>query len=229
MAEHGQPPGVAARLAEIRGRIETAARAAGREPAAVTLVAVAKAQPTALVEAALAAGQRVFGENYVQEAQRRWPDLRARWPGVELHLIGALQTNKAAAAVALFDVIQTLDRPKLAHALAKEMARQNRHPRLLVQVNTGEEPQKAGVAPGELSQFVARCRNEFGLALEGLMAIPPEADDVALHAALLSQLAAAESLREVSIGMSADYEAAIRFGATLVRVGSAIFGARAPR
>ena len=173
------------------------------------------------------AGQRVFGENYVQEARRRWPGLRQRWPGVELHLIGGLQSNKAADAVALFDVIQTLDRPKLAREIAKEMARQGRAPRLFVQVNTGEEPQKSGVAPGELASFVALCRGELGLALDGLMAIPPEDEDVALHAALLAKLAAAHGLGAVSIGMSGDYETAIRFGATHVRVGTAIFGARA--
>ena len=193
----------------------------------MTLIAVSKSQPEARIEAALAAGQRVFGENYVQEAARRWPELRERWPGVELHLIGGLQSNKAAEAVALFDVIQTLDRPKLAREIAKEMARQGRTPRLLVQVNTGEEPQKSGVTPGELSAFVALCRGELGLAVEGLMAIPPEDEDVALHAALLAKLAAAQRLALVSIGMSGDFETAIRFGATHVRVGTAIFGARA--
>ena len=210
----------------MRARIGAAAAAAGRRPDAVTLVAVSKSQPEPRIEAALAAGQRVFGENYVQEAQRRWPALRERWPGVELHLIGGLQSNKAADAVALFDVIQTLDRPKLAREVAKEMARQDRRPRLLVQVNTGEEPQKSGVAPGELDAFVSLCRGELGLALAGLMAIPPEDEDVALHAALLAKLAAAHGLDAVSIGMSGDYEAAIRFGATHVRVGTAIFGAR---
>ena len=227
MTEPGQQGEVAANLAVVRARIEGAALAAGRAAAEVTLVAVSKSQPEARIQAALAAGQRVFGENYVQEAARRWPELRERWPGVELHLIGGLQSNKAGEAVALFDVIQTLDRPKLAREIAKEMARQGRTPRLLVQVNTGEEPQKSGVTPGELSSFVALCRGELGLAVEGLMAIPPEDEDVALHTALLAKLAAAQGLALVSIGMSGDFETAIRFGATHVRVGTAIFGARA--
>ena len=227
MTEPGQLGEVAANLAQVRARIGAAARAAGRAAAEVTLIAVSKSQPEARIEAALAAGQRVFGENYVQEAGRRWPALRARWPGVELHLIGGLQSNKAADAVAVFDVIQTLDRPKLAREIAKEMARQGRTPRLLVQVNTGEEPQKSGVTPEELGTFVALCRGELGLAVEGLMAIPPEDEDVALHAALLAKLAAAQRLALVSIGMSGDFETAIRFGATHVRVGTAIFGARA--
>jgi pyridoxal phosphate enzyme (YggS family) len=227
MTEPGQQGEVAANLVAVRARIEAAARAAGRDPAEVTLIAVSKSQPEARIAAALAAGQRVFGENYVQEAQRRWPGLRERWPGVELHLIGGLQSNKAADAVALFDVIQTLDRPKLAREIAKEMARQGRVPRLLAQVNIGEEPQKSGVAPTELGAFVALCRGELGLTLAGLMAIPPEDEDVALHAALLAKLAAAHGLGQVSIGMSGDYETAIRFGATHVRVGTAIFGARA--
>jgi hypothetical protein len=217
---------LAARLAEVRGRIAAAAEAAGRAADAVTLVAVAKAQPLARVEAALAAGQRVFGENYVQEAAARWPELRRRFPGIELHMIGALQSNKAADAVALFDVIQTLDRPKLAHALAREVARQGRHPRLMVQVNTGAEPQKAGVPPVGLEVLLRLCRDELGLPIEGLMAIPPEDEDVALHTALLAKLARRHALSAISCGMSADFEAAIRFGATHVRVGSAVFGAR---
>lgn len=233
MAEPGQQGAVAAEvaanLAAVRERVAAAATAAGRDPGAATLVAVSKAQPLERIEAALAAGQRAFGENYVQEAKGRWPALRERWPGVELHLVGALQSNKAADAVALFDVIQTLDRPKLAAALAKEMARQGRRPKLLVEVNTGEEPQKAGVAPGELPAFLELCRRDFGLAPAGLMAIPPEDEDVAPHAALLAKLAARHGLAEVSVGMSADFETAIRFGATIVRVGTSIFGARPPR
>jgi pyridoxal phosphate enzyme (YggS family) len=213
----------------VRDRIAAAARAAGRAESAVTLIAVAKSQPEERIEAALAAGQRVFGENYVQEALRRWPGLRRTWPGVELHLIGRLQSNKAAEAVALFDAIQTLDRPKLARELAKEMARQGRRPRLFVQVNTGEEPQKSGVAPDELEPFLGLCRGELGLAVEGLMAIPPEDDNVALHTALLAKLARRHGLAALSVGMSGDFEAAIRFGATHVRVGTAIFGARPPR
>lgn len=231
MAELGQQAAreVAEGLAEVRGRIAAAAREAGRDPASVTLIAVSKGQPLERIEAALRAGQRVFGENYVQEAAGRWPALRERFPGVELHLIGHLQSNKAAEAVALFDAIQTLDRPKLARALAKEMARQGRRPRLLVQVNTGEEPQKSGVAPGRLADLLDLARGELGLAVAGLMAIPPEGEDVALHAALLAKLARRHGLEAISIGMSGDYEAAIRFGATHVRVGTAIFGARAPK
>ncbi len=227
MTEPGQQGDVAASLELVQGRIAAAERAAGRPTGSVTLIAVGKSQPEDRIAAALAAGQRVFGENYVQEAQGRWPGLRERWPGVELHLIGGLQSNKAAAAVALFDVIQTLDRPKLAREIAKETSRQGRAPRLLVQVNTGEEPQKSGIAPPELDGFVTLCRGELGLALQGLMAIPPEDEDVALHAALLAKLAARHDLPWVSIGMSGDYETAIRFGATHVRVGTAIFGARA--
>jgi pyridoxal phosphate enzyme (YggS family) len=232
MAEPGQqggPEEVRANLAEVRRRVAQAAAAAGRDPASVTLVAVGKAQPPERIEAALAAGQRAFGENYVQEAKGRWPELRRRWPGVELHLIGHLQSNKAAEAVALFDAIQTVDRPKLARELAKEMARQGRRPLLFVQVNTGEEPQKSGVAPGKLDPFLNFCQGELGLAVEGLMAIPPEDDDVALHAALLAKLARRHGLAALSVGMSGDFEAAIRFGATHVRVGTAIFGARPPR
>jgi pyridoxal phosphate enzyme (YggS family) len=213
----------------VRERIAAAVGAAGREAREVRLVAVSKGQPLDRIEAALVAGQRVFGENYVQEAQGRWPALRQRWQGVELHLVGHLQSNKAAEAVALFDVIQTLDRPKLARALAREMARQDRRPKLLIQVNTGEEPQKSGVGPGELESLLALCGSELGLEVQGLMAIPPEDEDVALHAALLAKLARRHGLEEVSVGMSADYEEAIRFGATLVRVGTAIFGARAAR
>jgi hypothetical protein len=220
---------VAARLAAVRERIAAAARAAGRDPDAVTLVAVSKAQPLSRIEAALLAGQRVFGENYVQEAAARWPALRARFAGVELHMIGALQSNKAGDAVALFDVVETLDRPRLARALAREMARQGRRPRLLVEVNTGGEAQKAGVAPDALADLLRLCRDELGLQVEGLMAIPPEDEDVAPHTALLRELARRHGLSAVSCGMSADFEAAVRMGATHVRVGSAIFGPRPPK
>ena len=219
----------AAGLAEVRERIAAAARAAGRDPAGVTLVAVSKTQPLERVEAALAAGQRVFGENYVQEAAGRWPPLRERYPDVELHMIGGLQSNKAAEAVALFDVIESVDRPKLARELAKAAERQGRRPRLLIQVNTGEEPQKSGVLPAALPDLVGLCRDGLGLPLEGLMAIPPEGADVAPHAALLAKLARRHGLPAVSVGMSADFETAVRFGATQVRVGTLIFGARAPR
>ena len=220
---------VAANLALVRERIRIAAEAADRDPASITLVAVSKAQPTARIVAALEAGQRVFGENYVQEAAARWPALRERFEGVELHMIGALQSNKVKQAVALFDVIQTLDRPRLAAALAKEIGASGRRLRLMVQVDTGEEPQKAGVAPAEADAFVRHCRDELGLPVDGLMAIPPAEDDVAFHAALLAKLARRNGLRMVSCGMSADFEPAIRSGATHVRVGSAIFGARPPK
>ena len=226
MTEPGQQTEVATRLADVRKRMAVAAQAAGRDPAAVTLIAVSKFQPDASVEAALAAGQRAFGENYVQEARARWPALRQRSPDIELHLIGGLQSNKAAEAVALFDVLQTLDRPKLARAVAKEMARQDRRPRLFVQVNTGEEPQKAGVAPRDLPALLTLCRGELGLEIDGLMAIPPEDEDVALHAALLARLAAREGVAGMSVGMSGDYETAIRFGATHVRIGTGVFGTR---
>jgi PLP dependent protein len=231
MAEPGQQAAleVVSNLAEVKRRIAAAAAEAGRDPAGITLIAVSKSQPLARIEAALQAGQRVFGENYVQEAAGRWPGLRQRHTGIELHMIGGLQSNKAAEAVALFDVVQSVDRPKLARALAREMARLGRTPRLFVQVNTGEEPQKSGVAPGELEAFVRLCRGELGLAIEGLMAIPPEDEDVALHAALLAKIALRHGMAAVSVGMSGDFDAAIRFGATHVRVGTAIFGARSPR
>ncbi len=220
---------VAANLAAVRARIDEAAAEAGRDPAAVTLIAVGKAQPVERIEAALEAGQRIFGENYVQEAQGRWPALRARHPDVELHLIGALQTNKAKDAVALFDVIQTVDRPRLAAALEKEITKQDKALRCFVQVNTGKEPQKAGIMPEETASFVGLCRESHGLDVRGLMAIPPADEDIALHAAFLARLAGQSGLSQVSIGMSDDYADAVRFGATHVRVGSAIFGARPPR
>jgi len=220
---------VAGNLAAVRAAIGEAAEAAGRDAAGVTLIAVSKAQPVARIEAALAAGQRVFGENYVQEAESRWPELRQRYPDVTLHMIGALQTNKAREAVRLFDVIQTVDRPRLAAALAKEMAKQDKRLSCLVQVNTGAEPQKAGVMPEAADGFIAACRGEHGLDVPGVMAIPPADEDIALHAAFLAEIAKRSGLAQVSIGMSDDYADAVRFGATMVRVGSAIFGARPPR
>ena len=219
---------VADNLAAVRARIAAAAAAVGRDGAEVTLVAVSKAQPDARVITALDAGQRVFGENYVQEATARWPALRARHPGVVLHMIGPLQSNKARDAVALFDVIETVDRPKLARVLAAEMARQGRRPACFVQVNTGEEPQKAGVLPAEADAFVAECRR-LELPVVGLMAIPPEDEEPSLHFALLADIARRNGLEQLSMGMSADYEIAVQFGATHVRVGSAIFGARPPK
>ena len=219
---------VAASLQAIRERIAQAAREVGRDPAAVTLVAASKAQPEARIQAALDAGQRTFGENYVQEALARWPQRRERYPDLRVHLIGPLQSNKAREAVGCFDAIESLDRPKLAQALAREMERQRRHLPCFVQVNTGEEPQKAGVAPGETDALVAQCR-ALGLNVVGLMAIPPEDEEPSLHFALLQKIAARNGLDQLSMGMSADYEIAVQFGATHVRVGSALFGARPPR
>ncbi len=217
---------VAANLADVRARIAAAAAEAGRDPGTVTLIAVGKVQPIERVEAALLAGQRVFGENRVQEAQGKWPGLRERFDGVELHLIGPLQTNKVREAVALFDVIQTVDRPKLAAELAREMDRQGRRPDCYIQINTGEEAQKAGVLPAEADAFIEACRSAHGLPVVGLMCIPPVDDDPALHFALLRELAKRHGLERLSMGMSGDYEAAVALGATHVRVGTAIFGAR---
>jgi hypothetical protein len=217
---------IAANLEAVRTRIADAARAAGREPAAVRLIAVSKTHGAEIVAQAIAAGQRIFGENRVQEAQAKFPTLKAAHPDLRLHLIGPLQTNKARDAVALFDVIETLDRESLAATLAKEIARVGRAPELLVQVNTGEEPQKAGIAPAETDAFVDRCRRVHGLAIDGLMCIPPVEGDPALHFAWLADRAKALGLVTVSMGMSSDYPEAIRFGATQVRVGGAIFGAR---
>lgn len=217
---------IAANLATVRSRIAAVAAASGRSAAAVTLVAVSKTHDAAAIAAAIAAGQHCFGENRVQEAQAKYPALKARHPGIELHLIGPLQTNKVKEAVALFDTIETLDRPKLAEALAREMARQGRQPRLFAQVNTGEEAQKAGVLPAEADGFIAECRGR-GLVLDGLMCIPPPEEEPSLHFALLREIARRHGIERLSMGMSADYETAIRFGATHVRIGTAIFGARA--
>ena len=195
----------------------------GRAAGDVTLVAVSKQQPWAQIAPVLTAGQTIFGENRVQEAQERWAERRE---GVELHLIGPLQTNKAKEAIALFDVIETVDRPKLARVLAEEIQKAGRAPRLYVQVNTGEEPQKAGVTPDEADAFIAACLSEYGLSLEGLMCIPPEAEPSGPHFALLGKIAARNGLSKLSMGMSADFETAVRFGATSVRVGSALFGGR---
>jgi pyridoxal phosphate enzyme (YggS family) len=207
----------------ILERIAKAARAADRDPADVTLVAVSKQQPWERIEPVLAAGQRVFGENRVQEATARWAERRA---GIELRLIGPLQSNKAKEAIAAFDVIETLDREKLARALAEEVQKQGRAPRLYVQVNTGEEPQKAGATPPETDAFIALCRSTYGFEIEGLMCIPPEAEPPGPHFALLAKIAARNGIGKLSMGMSADFETAVRFGATSVRVGSALFGAR---
>ena len=217
---------VAANLGHIRDRMAKAARGADRAPDSVTLVAVSKTQPADAVEAALAAGQRVFGENRVQEAKSKYPALREVWPDLELHLIGPLQTNKAGEAVALFDVIQSVDREKLARALAKEMDKQGRRPACFIQVNTGEEPQKAGVLPEAAEAFVALCRDDLGLPVRGLMCIPPFEEAPAPHFALLRSIAERSGLSQLSMGMSGDFETAIALDATHVRVGTAIFGAR---
>ncbi|HEV2606310.1 MAG TPA: YggS family pyridoxal phosphate-dependent enzyme [Microvirga sp.] len=210
----------------VREAIARAARDNDRAPGDVTLIAVSKTFPAEAIEPVLAAGQRVFGENYVQEAKGKWPGLRERYPDAEVHLIGPLQSNKAREAVALFDAIHSLDRPSLAEALAKEIAKQDRRPRLLVQVNTGEEPQKGGVMPREADAFLLACRERYGLTIEGLMAIPPAEDPPSPHFALLAEIAKRNDLPLLSMGMSADFEAAIQLGATHVRVGSAIFGGR---
>lgn len=217
---------IAARRASLLARIEAAARGAGREPDAVVLVAVSKRQPDDRIEAALAAGQRVFGENRVQEAEAHWGERRLAAPGLQLRLIGPLQSNKASDAVALFDAIDTLDREKLAAALAEAAQKQGRCPELLVQVNTGEEPQKAGVSPQEADAFIERAREAYGLPVKGLMCIPPVGEPPAMHFALLAKIAARNGLAELSMGMSEDFETAIRFGATQVRIGSALFGER---
>ena len=207
-------------------RIAAAAKAAGRAAGDVTLVAVSKQQPVERVEAMVAAGQRVFGENRVQEAMGRWTPIRAATPALELRLIGPLQSNKAVDAAGFFDVIETLDREKLVRAVAEAAGRLGRCPRLYVQVNTGEEPQKAGVAPGEADEFIAAVRGEFGLPVEGLMCIPPAEEPPGPHFALLGKIAARNGVARLSMGMSGDYETAVRFGATSVRVGSALFGER---
>jgi pyridoxal phosphate enzyme (YggS family) len=218
---------IAESLAAVRHAVDRAARSAGRDPAGVTLVAVSKTFDADAVRPAIAAGQRDFGENRVQEAMGKWPGLRAGTAGLVLHLIGPLQTNKAREAVALFDVIHTVDRDRIAAALASEMARQDRRPKLLVQVNVGEEPQKAGVPPAETVDFVRRCREVHGLAIEGLMCIPPVDTPPAPFFALTDELARRAGVAWRSMGMSADFDVAIRHGATHVRVGSAIFGHRA--
>ena len=217
---------IAARLQAVRAGIVRACADMNRDRASVHLVCVSKTFGAEEIAATLTEGQRIFGENRVQEAQGKWPALRARFPDVELHLIGPLQSNKAAEAVALFDVIETVDRPKIAAALAAEMARQGKRTRLLVQVNTGAEPQKAGVLPREADAFIARCRGELGLEIAGLMCIPPLDEQASPHFALLNQIARRNGLAELSMGMSADYELAIQLGATHVRIGSAIFGQR---
>ena len=214
------------RLAEVQGRMKKAAVEAGRKPGDVTLVAVSKTFDAEAIRPAIVAGQRVFGENRVQEAQGKWPELKTETPDLELHLIGPLQSNKAADAVALFDVIETIDREKIARAVAAEIARQGKPVRLYVQVNTGLEPQKAGIAPDDTVAFVKLCREDIGIPVEGLMCIPPADENPGPHFALLHKLARENGVEKLSMGMSGDFETAIGFGATSVRVGSAIFGSR---
>lgn len=213
-------------LFAVRDRIAAAEAAARRPVGSVTLVAVSKTFGADDIRPILDAGQRVFGENRVQEAQAKWPALKAAFPDIELHLIGPLQSNKAKEAVALFDVIETVDREKIAAELSKEMTKQGRSPRLYVQVNTGLEDQKSGIDPREAVAFVRRCREAYGLIIEGLMCIPPADENPGPHFALLEQIGRQAGLRKLSMGMSGDYESAIAFGATSVRVGSAIFGSR---
>src|SRR5262245_1247987 len=217
---------VVAGFAAVKEKIAAAERAAECEPGSVTLVAVSKTFDAPAIRPLLEAGHRVFGENRVQEAEGKWPALKAEFADIELHLIGPLQSNKARQAVALFDVIETIDRDRIAAEIGKEIAKQGKAPRLYVQVNTGSEPQKAGIEPDEAVAFVARCRDVHGLAIEGLMCIPPLEENPGPHFALLEKLARQAGLSKLSMGMSADYETAIAFGATSVRVGSAIFGAR---
>jgi pyridoxal phosphate enzyme (YggS family) len=216
----------AASLAAVRAEIAAACADAGRGADAVTLVAVSKTFSPEAVEPVIAAGQRVFGENRVQEAKAKWPALQARHPGIELHLIGSLQSNKAKDAVALFDAIHSVDRPSVAEALAKEIGRQGRHPRLFVEINTGAEAQKAGVLPEDADAFLAACRDSYGLRIGGLMCIPPADEAPAPHFALTAKIAKRNGLTLLSMGMSADFKVAVAFGATHVRVGTAIFGGR---
>ena len=216
----------AERLAAVRREIDVACREARRDPASVTLVAISKTFGPEAIEPVIAAGQRVFGENRVQEAKAKWPALRERHPGIELHLVGPLQSNKAKEAVALFDAIHSVDRPSLCEALAKEVAKLGRQPMLFVEVNTGAEPQKAGVLPEATDAFLRDCRERYGLTISGLMCIPPADEPPAPHFALTAKVAKRNGLALLSMGMSADFPLAVEFGATHVRVGTAIFGQR---
>lgn len=228
-----RPPGpdldtIAGRLGRVRAEIASAAKNAGRDAATVELVAVGKTYGAEVMVEAIEAGQRLFGENRVQEAAGKWPALRERWPDLRLHLIGPLQTNKVKDIIGLVDMLHTLDRDSLAVALVKARDKGDRLPELLVQINTGREPQKAGVPPEDADAFLARCRDEWSLPVAGLMCIPPAEEPPALHFALLREIGRRNGLDRLSMGMSGDYATAIRFGATMVRVGSAIFGSRAP-
>jgi pyridoxal phosphate enzyme (YggS family) len=213
-------------IAAVRDAVESACREAARDPSSVTLVAVSKTFGADAIAPVVAAGQRVFGENRVQEAKAKWPPLLAQHLGLELHLIGPLQSNKAREAVALFDAVHSIDRASLAEALSKEINKQGRHPLLFVEINTGAEPQKAGVLPQDTDAFVRACRDTHGLEISGLMCIPPQNEAPAPHFALTAKIARRNGLKLLSMGMSADFRIAIAFGATHVRVGSAIFGAR---
>ena len=217
---------IPARLAAVETEIARHAGRCGRDPKSIRLVCVSKTQPVDLIEPALASGQRIFGENRVQEAERKWPELKHRYPDVELHLIGPLQSNKAREAVALFDVIETVDRPKIAEALGREIQHLGKSPRLFIEVNIGSEPQKAGVLPVDADGFIKQCRQTHGLEIHGLMCIPPHDQQAAPHFALLSQIAKRNGIAELSMGMTADYPIGIQLGATYVRLGTAIFGAR---
>ena len=220
------PSGIGIGIAAVRQEIGAACREAGRDPSDVTLVAVSKTFGAEAIAPVITAGQRIFGENRVQEAKAKWPLLIAGQPGLELHLIGPLQSNKAREAVALFDAVHSVDRASVADALSKEIKKQNRHPVLFVEINTGAEPQKAGVLPQDADAFVAACRESYGLEISGLMCIPPHDEAPAPHFALTAKIARRNGLKLLSMGMSADFRTAIAFGATHVRVGSAIFGSR---
>jgi PLP dependent protein len=219
--------GSSERLASVRDAVANACADAGRDPASVTLVAISKMFAAEAIEPVIASGQRVFGENRVQEAKAKWPALKERQPAIELHLVGSLQSNKARDAVMLFDAIHSVDRPSLAQALAQEIDRQGRSPLLFVEINTGAEPQKAGILPEAADAFLAACRDTYGLTIGGLMCIPPADESPAPHFALTAKIARRNGLKLLSMGMSADFATAIAFGATHVRVGTAIFGSRA--
>ena len=217
-----------ANLTEIRARIETAANDARRSAREVSLIAVAKRQPLDRVNALLEAGHRVFGENRIQEAADKWPAIKRRFPDVELHMVGSLQSNKVADAIALFDAIHSIDRMKLARRVAEEIATAQRDPELFVQINTGEEPQKSGILPQEADDFIHQCREGLGLRISGLMCLPPIDEEASLHFALLARIARRNGIDNLSMGMSEDFETAIILGATHIRVGTALFGSRDP-
>ncbi len=213
-------------LKNIWNDIKAAAESAGRDPTSVKLIAISKTHKEDKIRTIIKQGQKRFGENRIQEAKAKWPALKAEYPDIELHLVGPIQSNKVKDAVRLFDVIHTVDRPKVARALAEEIAKANRHPKLFIQVNTGEEPQKSGISPQDVDHFARQCKNDFGLSIEGLMCIPPIDEEPSLHFALLEKCANRLGLAELSMGMSADFKTAIQFGATYIRIGTAIFGER---